>query len=232
LSDPDSDDSFLDFKCPYCGEVNSFPSTSVATLQECASCVESLIVPEAGAQTGGKLPLPMSTPRLLLRSFQPDDSVKLLELDAQDQSSTLPVNETNVDQWIEQQRAARFTRGESGATLAVELVEAKELAGYVWIHFTEPTHQTASFALTITPSLRRQGLGLEAARATLDFAFDGLCARRVSVSCPSADTGARRLLEKLGLRQEGELVKAWFNGEVWVNLSLYALLKEERPASA
>jgi RimJ/RimL family protein N-acetyltransferase len=164
--------------------------------------------------------------------FLPDDSVKLLELDSQDQNSTLPINETNVDQWIEQQRAARFTRGESGETLAIELVEAKELAGYVWVHFSEPTHQTAGFALSITPSLRRQGLGLEAARTTLDFAFDGLCARRVSVSCPSADSAARKLLAKAGLRQEGELIKAWFDGEAWVNLSLYALLKEERPASA
>ncbi len=204
----------------------------MATLQECASCVESLIVPEAGAQTGGKLPLPMSTPRLLLRPFLPNDSVKLLELDAQDQSSTLPINETNVDQWIEQQRAARFTRGESGATLAVELLDGKALAGYVWVYFSEPTHHTAAFALTITPSLRRQGLGLEAARAVIDFAFDGLCARRVSVSCPSADTAARGLLKKAGLRQEGELIKAWFDGEAWVNLSLYALLKEERPAKA
>lgn len=231
MSDLDSDDSFRDFKCPYCGEVNSFPTTSVATLQECASCVESLIVPEPGAQTGGKLPLPMTTPRLLLRHFLPDDSVQLLELDAQDQSSTLPINETNVDQWIEQQRAARFTRGESGATLALELVGAKQLAGYVWVHFSDPAHQTAGFVLTITPSLRRQGLGLEAARAVLDFAFDGLCARRVSVSCPSANSAASGLLKKSGLRQEGELLKAWLDGDAWVNLSLYALLKEERAAN-
>jgi RimJ/RimL family protein N-acetyltransferase len=229
LSEIPSEDSFFDFKCPYCGEVNSFPATSAETLQECASCMESIIVPIVGAPTGGKLPLPMSTPKLLVRRFHPDDSVKLLEMVAQDESCLLPVEETNVEQWIEQQRAFSFTRSDSGIYLAIELVEGGKLAGYVLLYYTERDHNTAGFTLTITPSRRRQGLGLEAARAIVDFVFDGLCARRLAVSCPSPNAAARRLLEKTGLRHEGEFVKSWFDGSAWVNVSWYALLTEERP---
>jgi [ribosomal protein S5]-alanine N-acetyltransferase len=226
------EDSFFDFKCPFCGGVNSFPTTSVHTLQECASCGESIIVPESGAQTGHKLPLPLSTPRLLLRNFRPDDPPGLLKMVAEDESSTLPVTETDVDQWIESQMAARFTRSESGIHLAIELVENQELGGYVLPYYTDRFHNTAGFNLTIAPALRRQGLGLEAARAIIDFLFDGLCARRVAVSCPSLNVAGRRTIEKAGMRQEGEFIKSWFDGHDWVNMSWYAILKEERGSRA
>jgi RimJ/RimL family protein N-acetyltransferase len=73
---------------------------------------------------------------------------------------------------------------------------------------------------------------LEAARGAIDFAFDGLCARRLAVSCPSPNAAARGLLAKAGLRQEGEFVQSWFDGNAWVNVLWYALLKEERAARA
>ena len=232
MSEIPAEDSFYDFKCPYCGEVNSFPSASIHTLQECASCSESIIVPAAGAETGGKLPLPLTAPRLILRKFRPGDSAKLLEMAAQDESSPLPVNEANVDEWIERQRVARFTRSQSGIYLAIELREAGEMAGYVLFHYTDQDRNAAGFNLTIAPARRRQGLGLDAARAAMDFVFDGLCARRLAVSCSSQNAAARRILEKAGLRQEGEFVKSWFDGREWVNVLWYALLKEERDARA
>ena len=228
MSEISSEDSFFDFKCPYCGHDNSFPITSANTLQDCASCTASFIVPEVGAKIAGKLPLPMTTPRLVIRRFRPDDTAKFLANLAQDESSTLMVNETNVEQWIEQQRAATFTRGEAGAYLAVEMVEAQELAGHVLIYYSDASRNTAGFALTIVPSRRRQGLGMEAARAALDFIFEGLKARRIAVSCSSQDAAACGLLEKLGLRKEGEFVKSWFDGNDWVNVSWFALLVEER----
>jgi RimJ/RimL family protein N-acetyltransferase len=232
LSEIPSDDSFFDFKCPYCGAVNSFPTTSANTLQECASCMASVVVPSAGVEIGGKLPLPMSTPRLLLRRFRPDDSVKLVEMVAQDETSTLAVNETDVDQWIEQQRAARFTQSDAGIYLAIELVDGGELAGYVSLYYSDVSRTTAGFSLTITPARRRQGLGLEATGAVMDFAFDGLCARRLAVSSATTNTAASGMLAKAGLRKEGEFVKSWFDGKDWVNVSWYALLKEERAARA
>jgi RimJ/RimL family protein N-acetyltransferase len=229
LSEILPEESFFDFNCPYCGEVNSFPALSVHTLQECASCLESVIVPEAGAQTGGKLPWPISTPRLCLRQFRPDDAGPLLEMVARDESCTLLVTETDIDAWIEQQRAAQFTRSQQGVYLAIELVEGRELAGFVLVYYTGMDHHSAGFTtLTITPLRRRQGLGLEATRAVIGFAFDGLCAHRLAVSCPSQNTAARGMLEKAGLRQEGEFIKSWFDGNAWVNVTWYALLQEER----
>jgi RimJ/RimL family protein N-acetyltransferase len=66
----------------------------------------------------------------------------------------------------------------------------------------------------------------------MDFAFDGLCARRLAVSSATTNTAASGMLAKAGLRKEGEFVKSWFDGKDWVNVSWYALLKEERAARA
>jgi [ribosomal protein S5]-alanine N-acetyltransferase len=232
LSEPLPDEAFFDFKCPHCGEVNSFPAASFHTLQECASCAEPIIVPKAGAETGGKLPLPISTARLLLRGFHPEDADPLMKMVAQDESCALPITETDVDQWIESQRAARFTRSENGVYLAIELADSRELAGFVLPYYSDGFHHNAGFTLTITLPRRRQGLGLEATRTVMDFIFDGLCARRVAVSSPSQNAAARRMLEKAGLRQEGEFVKSWFDGHEWVNMAWYAMLNEERAARA
>jgi RimJ/RimL family protein N-acetyltransferase len=232
LSEIFAEDSFFDFKCPYCGEVNSFPATSAHTLQECASCAETIIVPEVGAETGGPLPLPISTPRLIVRRFHLEDAGPLLQLVALDESRSLPITETDVDQWIETQRAARFTRSESGVYLAIGFAESRDLAGFVLPFYTDGFHHNAGFTLTIAPARRRQGLGLEGARAVMDFLFDGLCARRIAVSSPSRNAAARGMLEKAGMRQEGEFVKSWHDGHEWFNVLWYAMLKEERDARA
>ena len=68
-----TEENFLDFKCPYCGEPVSFTENAIASAQECPNCMESLIVPEAGSETGEKLPIPITTPRLILRLFAMND---------------------------------------------------------------------------------------------------------------------------------------------------------------
>jgi ribosomal-protein-alanine N-acetyltransferase len=230
LSEILPEDSFFDFKCPYCEAINSFPASAVRTLQECASCTESLIVPESGVEVGGRLPQTIVTPRLVLRRFVPDDAAPILKIIARDEFPELPVTETDIDQWIESQRAARFTRSENGVYLAVEIAEGQELAGYVLPYYSDRLHKTAGFTLTLIQSRRRQGLGLEIARAVIDFLFDGLCVRRVSVSCLGQNAAARRMLEKAGMRHEGEFIKSWYDGHDWVDMSGYAMLKEERPS--
>lgn len=228
MSEEPIDESFFDFTCPYCGGLNSFPTSASHTLQECALCVESIIVPDVGAETGGKLPMPILAPRLLLRRFSPEDSAHLLKLLAEDDTFDLPITETDADQWIEVQRVARFTQTESGLFLAVELAERQEFAGYVSVHYESRERQCGRYYIWIAAARRRQGFGLECARAAMDFCFDGLCVRRIAVSCVSRDEAACRMVEKTGMRKEGESVKSWRDGADWVNLSSYAMLKEER----
>src|SRR2546423_8688386 len=78
--------AFVDFKCPHCGGTVSFPETSIATVQECPTCFQMLIVPARGVSQGTKLPIPFKTPRLLLRRLATGDASDLLELMSDNES--------------------------------------------------------------------------------------------------------------------------------------------------
>ena len=67
----------------------------------------------------------------------------------------------------------------------------------------------------------------EALVALLTFCFDGLKLHRVSTWCDSRNTAACRLLEKAGLRREGEFRKdTWMDGQ-WLDSVWFGLLDEE-----
>src|SRR6266536_6136418 len=73
------DESLIDFKCPHCKAAVSFPEFRVGSAQECPFCVKILVVPVRGSEMGGKLPLPIRTPRLRLRLLTPEDQPDWLE---------------------------------------------------------------------------------------------------------------------------------------------------------
>jgi hypothetical protein len=51
-------EDFLDFKCPYCGTLNSFPASAANLVRECMNCLEPFLVPETDGGTALKFPLP------------------------------------------------------------------------------------------------------------------------------------------------------------------------------
>ena len=77
------------------------------------------------------------------------------------------------------------------------------------------------------------GYAAEACRALMDHAFSrGV--HRIFAECSPVNTASRRLLERLGFRQEGLLRQnIYFNRNaagqpVWQDTCIYALLREER----
>jgi len=63
--------------------------------------------------------------------------------------------------------------------------------------------------------------------ALLDFCFNGIKLHRVTASCDSRNVAACRLLEKAGMRREGEFLKDHFADGEWFNTFSYAVLSEE-----
>src|SRR5690242_12789236 len=76
IMNPDSEtigEDFLDFKCPCCDALNSFPAAAAGHVRECMNCVESFLVPLADGQPARPLPLPVETEKLRLRRFEATD---------------------------------------------------------------------------------------------------------------------------------------------------------------
>jgi RimJ/RimL family protein N-acetyltransferase len=226
-----TEENFVDFKCPYCDQPVSFPHDSVGLVEECPNCMESLIVPEAGAELGRKIPLPITTNRLILRRFAAGDWQGVMELVADEEffghTQGLPWDsEEQVIHWLESDSHVRLTTPDQVFYLALTLREDGKLIGYAGLRFTGRLQATLN--LNLHRSHQHQGLALEAVDALLGFCFDGINLHRVTAGCDGRNLAACRLFENVGMRREGEFVKALPTPEGgWANSVWYAALEEE-----
>jgi RimJ/RimL family protein N-acetyltransferase len=226
-----TEESFIDVKCPYCQEMVSFPGENAGSVQACPNCTESLIVPADGSEIGQPIPLPIKTARLILRRLAGRDWKDLLELMNDEEFFRYregpPLDEDGVLRWLESDAHVKLTTPDQPLYLGIELQDGGKLIGYLSLNFTEAQGLQVNFNIGLGRSFHRQGYAAEAVEALLGFCFESLKLHRVACSCDSRNTAACRLLEKIGLRREGEFVKnRWLHGE-WTSSVWYAALEEE-----
>jgi RimJ/RimL family protein N-acetyltransferase len=226
-----TEESFIDFKCPACGEPVSFPQESAGFAQACPNCTQSFIVPDDGSEVGWQIPVPITTARLVLRRLAGHDWKDLLELMADEEffryQDGIPLDEDAVLHWLESDAHVKLTTPDQTFFLGIELQEGHKLIGYLSLNFTDAQRRQVMFSIGLNQKFHRQGFGLEAVVALLTFCFEGLRLHRVAAWSDSRNVAGCRLLEKAGLRREGEFVKSrWVHSE-WANSIWYALLEEE-----
>ena len=226
-----TEESFIDFKCPYCGDPVSFPQESAGFVQACPNCFESLIVPDDGSEVGRQIPLPITTPKLVLRRLAAGDWRDLLELMSDEEffryQDGTPLDEDGILHWLESDPHVRLTTPDHPFFLGIQVQDGGKLIGYLSLSFTDPQRLQVTFSIVLNRTFQRKGFALEAVEALLGFCFEGLKLHRVAGWCDSHNTAACRLMEKAGLRREGEFVKnRWVHGE-WTNSIWYAALGEE-----
>jgi RimJ/RimL family protein N-acetyltransferase/predicted RNA-binding Zn-ribbon protein involved in translation (DUF1610 family) len=226
-----TEESFIDFKCPYCGGPVSFPQTSAKSLQACPSCMEALIVPETTSEVGRKIPIPITTPRLILRRLRGGDWKDLLEFlsDAElpEFSDRSPMDEQEALRWLDADSFVKLTTPGQSFYLGIEFRDGGKLIGYVRLDFADPTRLQAWIHVVVSPSYQRNGVATEAVGALVDFCFSVIGLHRITAWHDSRNVPARGLCEKLGLRREGEFLKDRLVNEEWVNSVWYARLNEE-----
>ncbi len=237
-----TEESFIDFKCPHCGEPVSFPQQDAGFVQACPNCNESLIVPDDGSEVGWEVPLPITTTRLVIRRLAPHDWKDLLEIMADEEffryREGVPLDEDGVLRWLESDAHVRPTTPNQTLYLGIEVRDGARLIGYISLDFTEPQRLQATFSIGLNSKFQRQGFAREAAVALLTFCFEGLRLHRVAAWCDSRNAAGIRLLEHAGLRREGEFLKHRLVHGEWANSFWYAMLDEENrkagkePASA
>ena len=79
----------------------------------------------------------------------------------------------------------------------------------------------------VVPCYARQHRASEAASALLAFGFEALHLHRISASTASRETGCCRMLERAGMRREGEFVQDHRVDGEWQSSSWYAMLASE-----
>ena len=79
----------------------------------------------------------------------------------------------------------------------------------------------------VEPESWGKGIATGAARHLLDFGFGELGLHRIWATCLPENPGSARVLEKVGMRKEGFLVKNLKIHGAWKSSFLYAMLAEE-----
>lgn len=173
----------------------------------------------------------LDTERLLLREFVVDDWRAVLayqsnprylryypwtERAAQD---VQPFVQRFVD-WQEEQPRTKFQ-------LAIVLRVEGQLIGTVGIRKEVAKVQKADLGFEIAPAYWGRGYATEAARAMLAFGFERLRLHRIWASCLAENVASARVLEKLGMRQEGRLRENQWMKERWWDTLVYGILEDE-----
>lgn len=176
--------------------------------------------------------LPISTERLVLRSFQRSDLAGYAEyrmLPALKRHFDLPVRDL-CDCQAALERACRQVRlHRPGDALALAVTRAADdvLLGEVSLTWTDATAAQAEMGFVFNPKHGRRGYATEAVRAVLDFGFEAFGFHRVFVRCAAKNGRALRLLRGLGMRIEAHFREhALYQGE-WDDELHFAILERE-----
>ena len=174
---------------------------------------------------------PLKTERLLLRELTAADEADVHEYASDPEvtrfqpwgPNTPEITHKVMQSWLEQQQ--QWPRGE--VNLAIELKSERKLIGVISFRVKDDVNRSADFGFALNRRYWNQGYATEATRAIIDAGFRSLHLHRIWAGCDTKNIGSYRVMEKLGMRREGCLLKdAWQKGE-WRDSYRYAVLEEE-----
>lgn len=112
--------------------------------------------------------------------------------------------------------------------IAIASKEAGVLVGDCALKVEEGGQQ-AEVGFTLSREYQGKGYASEAVSRLLDYAFGDLGLHRVVAVTDQENEPSFALLERIGMRREGQFVQnAWFKGR-WSSEYLYAVLRDEWP---
>ena len=174
--------------------------------------------------------LPIHTARLVLRRFTHGDVPDVLEFVAHPSvakivSERLPATVEGVRNYIDRQNAYQpFEKAK-----VFEIAIARKADGKVigLLGFIRRDHRQGEIGWVLGVEHRGQGYATEAASALIDYGFNTLGVHRIHADTNSDNLASRRLMERLGMRQEALLRDAVYEDGQWLGRCIYGILEDE-----
>ncbi|AGZ43434.1 GNAT family N-acetyltransferase [Actinoplanes friuliensis] len=169
--------------------------------------------------------------KVVLRPFEPGDfaGIKeaLLDPEVMRLTGSQPVvwdqaAEARMREWYDT-RAEQADR----LDLAVEDRATGDWVGEVVLNKWDPANAACNFRIMFGPSGQDRGLGTEATRLMIGYAFQRLGLHRISLEVYNFNPRARRVYEKAGFVAEGVLRDALRTGDGWVDATVMAILADD-----
>lgn len=176
------------------------------------------------------LPLPLRTRRLTVREFTSGDLGALHAYAARPEvtrhllwgPNSVEQSRAALDDFIAAQAAVPRRRYD----LALALPGGKAIGG-ISLHIDDMRLGSAELGYVLHSDYWGGGFMSEAVRAVTRAAFAAWPLNRLWARCVAANATSRRVLERLGMRHEGTLLRAECIDGTWHDVQLFAVLAEE-----
>ena len=111
--------------------------------------------------------------------------------------------------------------------MAVVLRETGQMIGDVVVWCTSEQHLQGEIGFAFHPDFQGHGYATEAAAVLLRLAFQDLGLHRVAGQAEPRNLASCRVMEKLGMRREADLVENEFVKGEWQSEAVFAMLDRE-----
>ncbi|MFF0001765.1 GNAT family N-acetyltransferase [Streptomyces avermitilis] len=179
-----------------------------------------------------RLSLPITTERLILRPFTPDDLDDLYAYQSLPEVARYlfrpPLTRDQCAQSLAR-RVAGTAWAEDGDDLVVAVCRTggATVVGEVVLKLASARACQAEIGWIFNPAYSGRGYATEAAFATASLAFAELGVHRLFARLDVLNSGSVRVCERLGMRREAHLVENDLDGERWGSEYVYATLAHE-----
>ncbi len=177
-------------------------------------------------------PVIIETPRFRLREFTLDDASAMQavvgDLEVVRYMPLGPTTPDDVGNYVRGLIQHAEARDRSAYSLAIVMQGEREVIGAVSLTIDSLVHRRAEIGYVLRRDCWGSGYATEVAGAVVDFAFDHLGMHRVWAVCDPENPSSGRVLEKVGMRQEGLLRDDLHVRGEWRDSRLFAVLADER----
>jgi RimJ/RimL family protein N-acetyltransferase len=145
-----------------------------------------------------------------------------------DRTLTIPPSRTAIEEIWKSELAGGRTPAALWFTVVTNEHKPVAVGGLTSVNYA---HGDAVLAMFVAKPARGRGLGLHFGSLLLDLALDRLRLRRLTTFFRSDNERTRRLIKRLGFREEGRMREAWFaNGQAF-DAVVVGVLRDEWYAS-
>ncbi|MFM6924449.1 MAG: GNAT family N-acetyltransferase [Ferruginibacter sp.] len=118
-------------------------------------------------------------------------------------------------------------RAEAKSDFSYAIVVNKNIAGRIGLHHINYQNRIAEIGYWLADGLQGRGIITKSCKSIIDHAFNGLGLNRIEIKCGLGNDKSRAIAEKLQFMQEGILRQAELLNGKFIDLYLYAMLKED-----
>jgi [ribosomal protein S5]-alanine N-acetyltransferase len=174
----------------------------------------------------------LKTPRLAIRELAPSDGATILAF-ANDDSINRYLgfgsisSESGTNEYINKAIASAARKPRHNYKLAMTITPSDELSGSCWLDIEDPESKNASIGYFVDKKHWGNGYATEMIKTLIQFGFGELHLHRIYAHCDAENLATHRVLEKVGMLQEGVLREHCLRNYGWADICYYGMLRSE-----